>query len=276
MSAPIWQVPENVAVGVVERWPETGPNWVERAPAELAELCAEYDATPSMVFPARYALAVAAKARDGRALVLRSSPDPAAGSHATVSQALAQEGLGPAVHEVLVTETGTWMVADRVVPGDSLLRMPITPAVFAEIGRLLRGLADKPAPPGLPKLGNWLRERLEDDDLADRAPNTAVASAAERKQALAILDDLERDQPDHGLCHGDMSGANILRGANDRLFLIDPRGVAGDAAYDAAVLVTKAGGYGIPHDAPMHLIRESGIDESRVEGWAVVARIARV
>lgn len=276
MSAPIWQVPENVAAAVVERWPDVGPNWVENAPAELAELCAEYEATPSLVFPARYALAVAAETRDGRALVFRSSPDPAAGHHATVSQALADEELGPAIHEVIVTETGTWMVANRVVPGDSLLTMPITPAVFDEIARLLRGLVDKPAPPGLPKLADWLRGRLEDDNLADRAPNTAVASAAERKNALAILDDLERDQPDNGLCHGDMSGANILRGANDRLYLIDPRGVAGDSAYDAAVLAIKADGYGLHRAAVVDLMNGSHIDHDRAISWAVVAATARV
>lgn len=276
MSAPIWQVPDNVAAAVVERWPEIGPAWVEKAPAELADLCAEYDAAPSLVFPARYALAVAATTRDGRDLVLRSSADPAAGDHASVSQALAHEGLGPTIHEVVVNETSTCMVADRVVPGDSLLTLPRSPAIFAEIARLLCGLVDRPAPAGLPKLGDWLRERLEDDNLTDLAPNTTPAGPAERKKALAVLDDLDADHPDDGLCHGDMSGANILRGANERLFLIDPRGVAGDAAYDAAVLVMKASGYGIPDGVIARLIRDSGVDSTRVDAWRAVAIAARV
>lgn len=276
MSAPIWQVPENVAAAVAERWPDVGPNWVEKAPAELADLCSEYDATPSRVFPARYALAVAADTRDGHSIVLRSSPDPTAGNHATVSQALAQEGLGPRIHEVRETETSTCMVADRVVPGDSLLTVPKSPTIFAEINRLLGGLVGRPTPAGLPRLSDWLRERLEDQNPTDLAPNTTPASLAERKQALAILDDLERDHRDHGLCHGDMSGANILRGGRGRLLLIDPRGVAGDTAYDAAVLAIKASGYGIAKDLIRQQIAACKIDEDRVNAWATVATAARV
>lgn len=87
--------------------------------------------TPLVVLPARCALAAAADKPDGRSIVLRSSPDPTAGNHAIASQAPAEEGLGPRVHEVRETETSTCMLADHVVPGDSLLTMPKTPAVFA-------------------------------------------------------------------------------------------------------------------------------------------------
>ena len=96
------------------------------------------------------------------------------------------------------------------------------------------------------------------------------------EQALAILDDLERDQPGTGLCHGDMSGANILRGPNERLYLIDPRVVAGDAAYDAAVLATKARGYGIPDASIADITATSRIEPSRVRAWSIVAGAARV
>jgi len=275
VTAPTWHVPDNVAAGVTERWPEIGPRWISAAPAELAKLCAKYEAEPSHVFPARYALVVAAETRTGGQLVFRSSPDPTAAHHAAVSQALAHEGLGPAVHQVITADIGTWTVADRVVPGDPLPALTLTPDVLAAIVSLFHGLANGPAPPGLPTLGAWLRDRLEDDNLTDVAPFRPPITPTERKKALALLDDLI-ETGDVCLCHGDMSGANILLGPQGRLLLIDPRGVAGEAAYDAAVLATKASNYGIPAGIIPRLIKESGIDESRAEAWGNVAIAARV
>jgi len=275
VNAPTWQVPDNVAAGVAERWPEIGPRWITAAPAELAKLCAEYDAKPSHVFAARYALVVAAETRTGSQLVFRSSPDPTAAHHAAVSQALAHEGRGPAVHQVITADIGTWTIADRVVPGDPLPTLTLTPDALAAVVTLFHGLVDRPAPPGLPTLGAWLRDRLEDDNLTDVAPFRPPITPTERRQALALLDDLV-STGNVGLCHGDMSGANILLGPDGQLLLIDPRGVAGDAAYDAAVLATKASNYGIPDGTIPRLIKESGIDESRTEAWGVVAIAARV
>lgn len=71
------------------------------------------------------------------------------------------------------------------------------------------------------------------------------------------------------MCHGDVSLGNVLRG-RDRLYLIDPRGMAGDVEYDAAVASIKSG-----LDL-RELARRLHVDVPRTEAWVRVEIAARV
>ena len=51
--------------------------------------------------------------------------------------------------------------------------------------------------------------------------------------ALAVVDELGRDQPDL-LVHGDFHPRNILRGEREPWLAVDPKGYVGDPAYDGA------------------------------------------
>src|SRR5205823_11426438 len=129
-------------------------------------------------------------------------------------------------------ETGSWTVLDRVKPGTPIGDTRWNAIDTSAIGATLRGLVGQPVPSAtLPSVCDWLRDRLQDDELTDLAPGTRRPSAEERQRGIAILRDLETSYV-AGLCHGDASPWNLLVGNDGRMMLIDPRGVAGDVAYD--------------------------------------------
>lgn len=231
-------MPPAVVGAVSERWPERGATWAAQVEGELSALCARLQAEPVRVLPARFGLVVEARA-DGHDLVLRSSPDPAAGDQAAVARALAGLHVAPAVHEIVSTPCATWTVMDRVLPGTSLFDADPAAVNPADILDQLRRMVDQPVPPALGTVADWLRDRLESPDLSDMPPGSSPAPENERAAAIATLEQLLTDSAGPSLCHGDLSPGNVLLGHN-RVWLIDPRGLAGEIAYDVAVLALKA------------------------------------
>lgn len=231
---------------------------------------------PLRVLPGRYAFVAIVEARGGDHLVFRASPDPAATDQARVATALAQLGVSPRIHHVWETESGCWTVMDRVEPGTPLGNAGASALSAAELGAVLGPLDGEPAPsPTLPYIGDWLRERLEDDDLADLAPGRIVAPPDERDWALGQLADLTASGR-RGLCHGDTSPGNILVGQGRTLHLIGPRGMCGEVAYDVAVLGLKSAE---GHDLLERVGRLAyilGVDCKRARDWARIALAARV
>ena len=109
-------IPTDVARAVCTRWPERGPAWCELVGAEFAELGNRYRARPLQFMKSRYGLVVSAEIANGRALVLKSTPDPAGALQAAAAQQLAELRVGPTVHEVVESTIGTWTVMDLVRP----------------------------------------------------------------------------------------------------------------------------------------------------------------
>lgn len=268
-------VPGNVRDAVNSRWPESGPRWCARVEKELQELCARYSATPIAVMQARYGFVIKVVAA-GASLVLRASPDPDGARQAQVAVTLGKLGIAPKVHETIGTDTGTWIVMDSVLPGTPWAELPTSAALIDALGATLERLRDKPSPAAsMPLVQDWLRDRLERHALVDLAPGRIVAPPSERRAALSLLAQLGMDKKD-GLCHGDVSPPNVLTGEGGRLFLVDPRGVAGDVAYDVAVAALKATVRGAPPSVASQLARSVGVDPGRVRAWMVVADAARV
>jgi streptomycin 6-kinase len=267
------RIPADVARAVADRWPDSTTEWSTTAEHELAAICTRYRATLRAVMPARYGFVIAADAPTGP-LIMRASPDPAGPQQAMVSQALASLGIAPKVHEVICTTTGTWVVMDRVRPGDHLAdRYPRTD-VSAAVAAMLRPMVGQPSPCPMPSIAEWLQGRLEDDELADRAPATNVAPLHQRRNALAILRDLNADGID-GLCHADASPGNILVSGHGLMF-IDPRGMSGEVEYDAAVAASQIAKRGGPRDIVERVAQGTGIDIERTKAWMAVADAARV
>ena len=101
-------------------------------------------------------------------------------------------------------------------------------------GRINRRLAI-PAPPGLPRLRDqmdqWERSLLEDAaEFADALPRSVVA------EAIATLRELGRDQPEM-VVHGDLHARNILSAEREAWLVVDPKGLAGDPAYDGGTFL---------------------------------------
>lgn len=242
-------LPDRVAAGVKSRWPDRGSKWCDEVERELAHLCERYAARPLAVMRSRYGLVVEVASTDGRNLVFRASPDPAGAEQQHVSVALANIGVGPAVHELLTTDTGTWTVTERIVPGTPIGDMDWSHVDPAAICATLRPMLGQPAPSlTMPSLFDWLSARLQADELTDLAPGTHAASLHERLQAAAILEQLATT-PTVGLCHGDASPWNLLMDGTGRIVLVDPRGVSGEVEYDVAVVALKASPFVSPTES---------------------------
>jgi streptomycin 6-kinase len=108
-------------------------------------------------------------------------------------------------------------------------------------GELARTLA-VPAPATVPRLGDtagWEEQlRRHDQALRSQALHQPLPRPV-LDRAIAIIQDLSHDQT-KTLIHGDLHYANVLSAEEShhrRWLAIDPKGLAGTAAFDAATLV---------------------------------------
>lgn len=273
-----FSVPQSIAQAVQDRWPTEGETWAPKVPDELRELCHRYEAEPRQVLPARYGFVVEVETPRATRLVLRSTPDPNAEFQTAVVGKLAELGIGPRIHEVMATDTSTWTVSERIIPGSSLFDAQ---APASAIARVLRAMNDqKPPLSAMPSLTHWLRSRLNDGDLTDLPPGQQPAPHRQRQRALSVLDQIEQSSVPE-LCHGDLSPGNLLVSEQHGLLAIDPRGVTGEAAYDVAVAAMKVAFQDQPfQDQPMknatHLAHLTDMDPDRVTAWVSIADAARV
>lgn len=254
-------VPTALADAVGRRWPERGPQWVGAVERELRDLCGRYASEPEQVLPARYGFVVTAEGAGGK-LVLRASADPNGPSQAKVAAKLGEIAVGPRVHEVINTETGTWTVMERVEPGDSFSDVPPTDSAIDSLVNTLASMADATELDGLPQLTDWLRDRLLDDDLQDLPPGRIPAPRVDRAAALEVVAELS-DHPSRGLGHCDLSPGNVLQHRDGHFLVIDPRDLDGDVSYDVAVLALKTPQYGTPDHVASTLARRLSLDTDR-------------
>ena len=103
------------------------------------------------------------------------------------------------------------------------------------VARRLAGRLAVQAPKSLPRL----RDQAEDwqEDLrkdAERMPHPLPRRVVQA--AVATVRELGRDQPDT-LGHGDLQFGNVLRAERGSWLASDPKGYAGDPAYDAITLL---------------------------------------
>ncbi|MGI5178702.1 phosphotransferase [Dactylosporangium sp. CA-152071] len=268
-------LPDGTAESIAKRWPERAYVWAKHVEAELRELCSRYDATPRGVLPARYGFVVAVTTPQG-CLVLRSSPDPDASTQADVAIALADLGVAPVVYETIGSEAGFWTVMDEVQPGVPLALMDRNTVDLGALAEPFAQMNNRPAPrPGMPSVFDWLRHRLEDDNLTELPAWREPAPTIERVAALAALDELARTA-EPSLCHGDASTWNLLTSGRHHWKLIDPRGVSGEVAYDVAVAALKLRSALPPEEAASRLSKLVGTSPSRVADWMFIADAARV
>ncbi|MGJ5751753.1 aminoglycoside phosphotransferase family protein [Streptomyces puniciscabiei] len=145
--------------------------------------------------------------------------------------------------------------------------------LLAVAGRINRRLA-VPAPPGLPRLREradaWAEQlRTDETTLRHRLPRHVVDAA------VATVRELGRAQPDT-LVHGDLHARNILRADREPWLAVDPKGYAGDPAYDGGTLlktyaVHRATAGELPqalHRALDVFAEAAALDRERVRRWA--------
>ena len=141
----------------------------------------------------------------------------------------------------------------------------------------LYGLIHRPPTPRLPDLRDMVSGWLDD---VRGLPRDALPSRFV-EQALAAAPRLLADEP-RAVVHGDLHYENVLRGTRRPWLVIDPKGFAGDPAYELAPMLwnrwSELGddpGTSI-RDRFFALVDASGLDERRCRDWVVVRAVVCV
>ncbi|MEV6260684.1 aminoglycoside phosphotransferase family protein [Streptomyces sp. NPDC051784] len=225
-------MPEEFARTTVEREGQAGAAWLARLPGIVEELLGRWACVPDgRVMHGGVGLIVPVLTRSKESAVLKVSfPHP--GNVHEPDAFVAWAGRGAALlyerddeRFAMLLERVQSSTLAEIEEGDELVRIA---------GRLGLRLA-VPAPPGLPRLceqaDSWEEQLREDALEMPLALPPRVVHAS-----LATARELGREQPDT-LVHGDLHARNILRASREPWLAVDPKGYAGDPAYDGGTLL---------------------------------------
>jgi streptomycin 6-kinase len=221
-------VPEHFAQMIEIREGEAGEAWVADLPAKVAELSERWSLRVDGESRYGYVgIVVPVVGADGEPAALKVSyPD---GDSAGEAPALAAWGGDGSARLLARDEAGFALLIERLDPDRSLFGVPVDEGV-AEIGRLLARLHRHGAPDGVASLRETSEELLRTvpDDWA------AYCGDLDRRLLEAALSTWRELGPyaDDRLLHGDLHYGNVLAGTREPWLVIDPKGVAGDPAYD--------------------------------------------
>ncbi|MFE6974052.1 aminoglycoside phosphotransferase family protein [Streptomyces sp. NPDC057682] len=264
-------IPEAFVRGTVEREGAAGAAWAAELPTRVGALLERWECVPAgepdhggvgIVLPVR-------RRGGGDAVLKVSFPHP--GNVHEPDAFTVWDGRG-AVRLYARADADFAMLLERV-EATTLGEAEDGDAVARVAGAVCRRLA-VPAPRGLPRLrdlaGGWeagLRRDFE--ELGRPLPGRTVAAA------VATVRELTVDGPDL-MIHGDLHGRNILRARREPWLAVDPKGLAGDPAYDGgtflktrAPVLIAAGDVRAGLERALDVFTEaSGLDRGRVRRWA--------
>jgi streptomycin 6-kinase len=259
---------------------EDGRRWVESLPAIIAACEARWGIAVDAPFKLSLNFAAPAARADGAQFVLKViAPHLDADLEPDVLRAWAGRGAAELVaHDA---EFGA-MLLERCLPGDELAVLfpdhddAATSAAADLMTQLWQPLpADHPYP-GLAEYTGVL-DRLDELFAGQDWPMDRRVAAA----AVGLRAELLASAPETVLLHGDLHHHNILRAQRQPWLCIDPKGVAGERAYEPSPFF-----YNPADEWPgtvdvarvvrrrIDLISErAGLDRQRVIGWAAVQGI---
>ncbi|RKN37180.1 aminoglycoside phosphotransferase family protein [Streptomyces hoynatensis] len=226
------RIPEEFARLTVDREGEPGRRWLAGLAGIVEELTARWRCAPEgEATHGQVGLVQPVRCEDGAAAVLKVSfPHPGNVHEPDAFAAWAGRG----AVRLLARDGARFAMLLERAGRESLAEVPDVEEAVAAAGLLARRLAI-PAPPGLPRLrdgvARWAAELRADAARLERPLPPRVLDAA-----LATLAELGPDQPDT-LVHGDLHFTNVLRGDREPWLAIDPKGCAGDPAYDGITLL---------------------------------------
>ncbi|GAA5012691.1 hypothetical protein GCM10023317_50180 [Actinopolymorpha pittospori] len=270
------EIPEELRQFTQAREGSKGVAWLASLPDLVDELLQHWNCVPDgPVASGKVGIVVPAKsASHGEVALKVSFPHPANLYEPDAYETWQGHG---AVALLERDDTRFAMLLERIGPSKPYEVLPVDEAM-AVAGALVRRLA-VPAPSNLPRLTAITAEWTETiGRVADRTTDRLPASVVDA--ALETVWDLCSNQPDT-MVHGDLHFNNVLRGVREPWQVIDPRGFAGDPAYDAITLLrtTAVGGRELgfidPDDFEPGILRwltifaeAAELDRDHVRRWA--------
>ena len=272
-------VPEGFARTQASLRGEAGAAWLDHLPAVTDELARRWSLRVGRQFPKlSYNWVAPALRGDGTPAVLKLSP-PEDKEFKTEAAALTTFG-GRGICRLLELDlTRGAMLLERLQPGTPLTALGDDEEATAVAAGVMRKLW-RPAPPdhAFPTVSDWSRgfERLR------RRFDGGTGPMPERlvEEAEKLFAELLASGGDTLLLHGDLHQENILSAGREPWLAIDPKGVAGEAAYDtAALLHNPAGALGGTDPGGLLerrldvLSGELGLDRARIRAWGLAQAV---
>ncbi|HEY9327171.1 MAG TPA: aminoglycoside phosphotransferase family protein [Streptomyces sp.] len=267
----MFETPEAFVRSTVEREGERGAAWLAELPGIVEELLEHWGCAPDgEVMHGGVGVIVPVRRRAGDAAVFKVSfPHP---GNVHEPDALAAWGGRGAVLLHERDDERFAMLLERA-QASPLAEVEDGEEVATVAGRISHRLAI-PAPAGLPRLREhadaWEEQVRKDADELTHALSPYAVDAA-----VATIRELGRTQPDT-LIHGDLHAGNILRADRGPWLAVDPKGYAGDPAYDGGTLLkSRALTLLAQHDLRKALLRTldafteaAELDRERTRRWA--------
>lgn len=225
-------IPEAFARSTVEREGEPGAVWLAELPRIVDELLGRWECVPDgEVMHGGVGVIVPVRRRaEGTAALKVSFPHP---GNVHEPDAFAAWGGRGAVLLHERDEERFAMLLERA-QASTLAEVEDSDEVAAVAGRINRRLAI-PAPPGLPRLREHA-DAWEEQLRKDAGELTHTMSHYVVDAAVATVRELGHVQP-ATVIHGDFHARNILRADREPWLAVDPKGYAGDPAYDGGTLL---------------------------------------
>ncbi|MEV4807691.1 aminoglycoside phosphotransferase family protein [Nonomuraea sp. NPDC049421] len=265
------RIPEGLAQGTVAREGEAGAAWIAELPAIVDGLLHRWSCVPDgEVLHGGVGVIVPVRRSGGGAAVMKVSfPHP---GNVHEPDAFAAWGGRGAVMLYERADDRYAMLLERA-DTRTLATAGDVEEMVTVAGVLSRRLA-VPAPDHLPRLhdraGAWVEELRRD---AAELPHTMPAYVVDA--AVATVREVGAAQPGI-LIHGDLHPGNILRAEREPWLAVDPKGYAGDPAYDVGPLVKslvlkllESGDLGKALLRTLDVFAETAeLDRERVRRWA--------
>ncbi|MGW2842444.1 aminoglycoside phosphotransferase family protein [Streptomyces sp. NPDC001493] len=265
------EIPDAFARATVGREGARGRAWLDELPSLVDDLLDRWSCAPDgQVTHGGVGIVVPVRGRpEGPAVIKVSFPHP---GNVHEPDGLSVWGGRGAVLLHERDDERFAMLLERVA-ASTLAESEDGDTVAAVTGSLSRRLA-VPAPPGLPRL----RERADlwEEELrahAVRMPHAVPDRVVDH--ARSTVREFGRAQPDT-VVHGDLHGRNVLRADREPWLAVDPKGCAGDPAYDAGTFLKSRalsliGSDNLRRavDRTLDIYAEAAeIDRERVRRWA--------
>ncbi|WP_432878387.1 aminoglycoside phosphotransferase family protein [Kribbella sp. CA-245084] len=258
-------IPAAFAKATIDREGAVGEAWLAELPAIADDVLARWDCIPAGE-TMHGQVGIVIPVQDERVVKI-SFPHP--GNDYEADAFAAWDGRGAVkLHER--DDARYALLLEQAHPTTLMEHNEDVVVIAADLHRRLR----IPAPDGLPRMSEqadtWAEELHRDATELDHPLPAAAIDAA-----LAVVDELGRDQPEI-LIHGDFHPRNILRADREPWLAVDPKGYVGDPAYDATTFLRTRAAHQLGADDLIKLLNHelelfaeaAELDPERIRRWA--------